>query len=361
MSRYDDVSDALADWRTFSSVGSMSCDRSGPGERSRGGGEKLITTDPPYHDGLRRVVREHLSPNAVRGLEETIAREAATRLSSLAFDDTLDVAGDFAWPLALAVVSEIVGIPKSDRPALLSWYQRAEYLDTGDRAANARARYDNYFDELGSERRMRPRGDLMSHLMHAVARGDISRPDAMVLCQDLVEGGLDVPANLIANAVLTLAKHPDQRARLIHGDEAQIRLGVEELARYESPIQSIPRVTATAVSCRDTSIPRGAKVLLMLGSANRDERRFDNPDILDVSRPAMRNLAFGSGVHFCIGAPLARLEARMVLPGLLAALADYEIVPPVERPHSPVMRALLHLNVAVTPDELRLGATGRGR
>ena len=186
--------------------------------------------------------------------------------------------------------------------------------------------------------------------MQAVARDDLCRSDALVLCKDLFEGGVDVPANLMANAVLALADHPDQRAYLVDRsvDRTRIRLGVEELARFDSPIQCIPRVSTTSVNRHDVLIPRGATVLLLLGSANRDERRFPDPDELDVTRPRSRNLAFGAGVHFCVGAPLARLEASLALPKLLSALPGYEVIPPVKRPRGdPVMRALLNLEVAV--------------
>jgi cytochrome P450 len=357
LSRYDDVSEALGDWRTFSSVDSMSHRRSETGLQPAFEGEQLITTDPPYHDGLRRVVRDRFSPKVVQSLAATIAREVTNRLSVLETHDIVDIAADFAWPVTLAVISEIIGIPEGDRSQVLSWYHAAEYLCAHDTSTQPLASFAGYFAELASERHRRPRGDLMSDLMRAVARGEISRLDALVLCKDLFEGGVDVPANLIANSVLALAEHPKQRAYLAKGDEARWRLAVEELARYESPIQSIPRKLTAAVRRHGVTIPQGAIALLFLGSANRDERRFARPDMIDVSRPATRNLAFGSGVHFCIGAPLARLVARVALPALFAALPSYEVIPPVERPvHDPVMRALLHLEVAAPVADARVAA-----
>ncbi len=359
LSRYDDVNEALGDWRTFSSVDSMSSRRPAPGARGAPHGHQLITTDPPYHDDLRRVVREYFSPKAVQTLEGKIKREVVTRLPRLRSQETIDAAADFAWPMTLAIISDIVGIPQDDRSDVLSWYQSAEYSEAADGSAHALSNYTDYFDELGSERLSRPCDDLMSHLMKAVARGEASRPDALMLCKDLFEGGVDVPANMIANAVLALADHPHQRAYLADGDGARVRLGVEELARFDSPIQSIPRVTTSSVSRRGVVIPPGATVLLMLGAANRDERRFADPDTLDVSRPATRNVAFGAGIHFCIGAPLARLEARFALPELFSAVLDYEVVGPVERPRSAVMRALLNLELALPAGRARVAA-GRG-
>ena len=351
LSRYADVSAALEDWPTFTSVNSTSNALDIPRLAGPFDGPQLITTDPPYHDELRSVVKDHFSPKRVQALEERIVDEAIASLSSLRSRETVDVAREFAWPLTLTIISHVIGIPESDRPSLLAWYHELEYSTADQRSPETLDRYTGYFDELASERLSRPRDDLMSDLMRAVERGDISRSDALVLCKDLFEGGVDVPANLMANAVLALADHPDQRAYLVdrRTERTQIRLGVEELARFDCPIQSLPRIATTSVTRHDVLIPRGATVLLLLGAANRDERRFSDPDTLDVAGPRRRNLAFGAGIHFCVGAPLARLEASLALPTLFSAVPDYEIIPPVVRPRGdPVMRALLNLEVATT-------------
>jgi cytochrome P450 len=350
LSRFTDVSAALEDWQTYTSVGSTSSALDIPQLDGSLDRPQLITTDPPLHDELRSVVREHFSPKRVQALEPRISEVVDRCLAGLDERQTLDVARDFAWRLTLAIISELIGIPESDRPTVLSWYQELEYAEAKARSSQTLQRYTDYFDELAAERLAHPRDDLMSQLVQAVADGDIARPDALVLCRDLFEGGVDVPANLMGNAVLALAGRPDQRAYLADGelDMTRIRLSVEELARFDCPIQSIPRITTTSVSRQDVEIPSGATVILLLGSANRDERQFADPDVLDLTAPRRRNLAFGGGVHFCIGAPLARLEASLALPRLLRAIGDYELVAPVERPRGdPVMRAVLSLDVTV--------------
>jgi cytochrome P450 len=184
--------------------------------------------------------------------------------------------------------------------------------------------------------------------MRSVAAGDLEPAEATLLCKELFEGGVDVPANLIANAIVALVQRPEQRALLADdsADEARLRDAVEELARYDCPIQYLPRRTTAEFARHDTVIPAGASVLLMLGSANRDERRFSAPDVLDVTRPSLRNVAFGAGIHFCIGAPLARLETRLAVPALLRALGDLVLDGPAVRPTGSVlMRAFLNLRV----------------
>jgi cytochrome P450 len=352
LSRHDDVQMALADWHTFSNVDSMIGRQAALSAQGAPYGHQLITTDPPYHDDLRGVVKAYFSPRRIQSLESKITHEVVTLIPRLRSSQTVDVAGDFAWPLTLAIISEIIGVPESDRAAVLSSYQEFEYSDSAERSAAALSSYIEYFDHLGSQRLSLASDDLMSALMQAVAREEISRPDAVMLCMDLFEGGVDVPANLIANSVLALADHPDQRAYLSDSaeDVARLRLAVEELARYDAPIQRIPRIATTSVSCHGVAIPQGATVLLLLGSANHDERRFAHPDKLDVKRPATRHLAFGAGIHFCIGAPLARLEARLALPALLKVIPGYDVIEPVDRPRGdPVMRALLRLEVAASP------------
>lgn len=351
LTRYEDVSLALNDWQRFSSADSMAHMRPAPGARDTRHGAQLITTDPPYHDQLRAIVKRQFAARHVESLKDAIAREVEARIASLESRQTLDVAKELAWPVAVNTISEIIGIPAPDRQDLLGLYQELEYLHEPVSSATELAGYGAYFEQLAAARSRRPQDDLMSHLMVAAASGDVSRADAVMLCKDLFEGGIDVPANLVANALLALGRDPAQRSYFtdaIAADDLAVRRAIEELVRFDTPIQMIPRVVTEPLTIHGQSIPRGATVLLMLGAANRDERRFPDPDVLDLARPPLRNVAFGAGVHFCIGAPLARLIARLTLPRFLRAVPDYTVVTPVQRPTgSHVMRALVNLEVTV--------------
>ena len=186
--------------------------------------------------------------------------------------------------------------------------------------------------------------------MRAVERGEISRPDALVLCKDLFEGGVDVPANLMANAVLALADHPDQRAYLVDRRTEMAQIGSESKSLRASTARSVP----PAHRHDERHSPRRPDSEGSHRAASPRSRKPRRAAVLEPGharrcRSRRRNLAFGAGVHFCVGAPLARLEASLALPALFSAIPDYEVIPPVERPRGdPVMRALLSLEVATT-------------
>jgi cytochrome P450 len=360
LSRFEDVTAALMDRHTFSSALKVTHSRFASVFE---GGRQLITTDPPLHDRIRHAVKDRFAPKRIQLLESKIRADSLRLVKRLSRFDTIDVAREFAWTLTLGIITDILGLPETDRLQVLSWYQEQEYSERWDEATKETTlRYAQYFDALASERLAHPGEDLMSELMRLTVDGPLTRADAVVLYKDLFEGGLDVPANLMGNALLALADHPEQRALLAASgaDPAWMRVAVEEFARYDAPIQCIPRVTTTDIELHGAPIPRGSLILLLLGSANRDERRFSEPDRLDLTRPPKRNLPFGNGVHFCIGAPLARLEARIALPILIGAIPEYELVRPVQRPGGDYqMRALLSLPIAPTSSNVRTALHGR--
>ena len=341
LSRHEDVHSALNDWARFSSV-SPDCSPSATH------GNQLIQTDPPYHDRLRALVKQPFSPRRIKGLTETVRTAAASLVRRVPETDTLDIAAEFAWPLTVKIASDLVGVPEADRASVLSWYIDYRYSGEPSSAAGSLLCYREYFDDLASRRLARPETDLVSELMQAHQLGLISRGDAVVMAIDLFEGAIDVPANLLGNAVVALVDRADQRALLSRDDldPTSLRVAVEELARFDAPIQHLPRCTSEPIRIHDTEIPAGSLVRLLLGSANRDERQHHDPDRLDLTRPPVRNVAFGAGVHFCIGAPLARLVTTVAIPELLSAIPDYRLALPVVRPRGDdSMRAILNLRI----------------
>jgi cytochrome P450/ferredoxin len=354
LSRYEDVNTALADWDTFSSVQIASLQSSPFALRNREGGTQMIESDPPLHDALRETVKGRYSPKRVRELEDDFRDVAVELLHDVRPRARFDVARDFAWPLTLRITGDVIGIPEADRATILEWYLDVIYSGSHEIASRSAVAYGEYFSELASERLAAPRDDLLSDLMRCTAAGKIERADAVLLCMDLFEGGVDVPANLIGNSVIALTQHRDQRSLLTDPSVTPdaLRIAVEEFARFDSPIQYLPRVTTRDVSMHGVTIPRGSRVRLLLGSANRDERQYHEPDRLDLARPPVRNVAFGVGVHFCIGAPLARLGVSIALRVLLPVISKYRIAGAVDRPRgADIMRAVLTLPVDADVDE----------
>lgn len=349
LSRYDDVSVAFTDQHTFANMSHIRPNfdaRWAMRARHLDGGRPMVRTDPPDHETLRRAVKTAFSPKTVQHLASKIQTTALTLVDELPSSGRVDLAESFTWALTLPIISDVLGIPERDRSLLFTWYQESEYSESIDVAESAAARFHDYVSDIAADRLSHPREDLMSELMTLCREGSLSKANAILLWRDLFEGGVDAPANLMGNALLGLAKHPDQHALIVaqRDDSAAMKLAVEEFVRYDAPIQSSSRSTTREVELHGERIPDGASILLLFGSANHDERRFPNPDTLDVTRSAGRNLGFGSGIHFCLGAPLTRLEAQIALPVLLSAIQEYEVVGPIERPRTDfVMRAILSL------------------
>ena len=197
-----------------------------------------------------------------------------------------------------------------------------------------------------TERLRSPRGDLFTTIAAAHGEGRLSMDEVDGMCRLLLLAGVHTTSSLIANALMLLEDRPDDR-RALGADTARIPDAIEELLRYLAPVQSGARVTTDEVEIHGVSVPRGERVLLLWASANRDERRFPDPDVLDLGRRPLRNVAFGEGIHFCLGAPLARLEARIAFEALFTRIPEYEIVGPVERHFTFLERGIARLPAVV--------------
>jgi cytochrome P450 len=328
LSRYDDIHAASQDWETYSS--SEGNDLDDTYTMWRPGSPESI--DPPAHDRLRAVVQRHFSPRGLRALEPSIRATVDGLLDRYSTERKINIATDLARPVPFAVICELLGFPVIDQARLSDLFDTmfARNQDGGvtESARQARAALREYILAAAADRRRHPREDLLSAMVTAEDSGALEPEEIVGLSLILFVAGVTTTFSLVTNSVYALSVERDQRAALV-GDPGLMQPAVEELLRFEAPIQWLTRVTTTDVVLHGVSIPANARVVLIFASANRDERRWAEPDRLDFARPVLRNLAFGNGIHFCVGASLARLEARIVLESVLKISPEYEVAGPV--------------------------------
>ncbi|MEP6626296.1 MAG: cytochrome P450 [Acidimicrobiia bacterium] len=345
LSRHADVRTAIDDWRTFSSTGGITLER-----RSDAVDPMLIEMDPPRHTEMRALVSRSFTPRRVAEMERP-TRDLARELLVAAGPD-FDAIGDFAGQLPMAVISTMLGIPRSDQDEVREWSDAMLHREEGDHditpagihgATNLHA----YLSRLVEDRRREPRDDMTSAL---VAASDDARAltgnEVLGFLFLLVIAGNETTTKLIGNALYWLWKFPDQR-QLVLEDPALIPMAVEEILRFDTSTQGLARLLTRDLDLHGVTIPAGMKGLLLFGSANRDERQWDRPDELDVSRNPAGHLAFGHGIHHCLGAALARLETRVALEELLPHLGRYEIdAATATRVHSGNVRGFAKLPIS---------------
>jgi len=350
LSRFDDVQAAAKDWETFStSQGGRGNDLDDTYQLFLPAGD-LAGVDPPIHTRLRGALRLAFSPSALRVRFEPIVRRKVIELIE-AFEDAgrADFARDLARPLPGTTMFSWFGFPEADHPQLLAWFGELLERDPGETALPARAvagrdRMREYMVAAAAERRAAPREDLMSFLVAAQERGELSADELLGASMLLFVAGITTTSGLISNSLLHLDRFPDQRDRL-RDDPAVIPAAIEELLRFDAPIQVLGRTATRPVELHGRTIPGGARVGLIWASANRDERRWDDPDVLDIGREPQRHVSFGDGIHHCLGAPLARLEARIVFEELFRRIPEYAVTGPIIRIKTPTDRALESLPV----------------
>jgi cytochrome P450 len=287
----------------------------------------MLFRDPPDHTRLRSLVNRAFTPRVVEGLRPRIEQIVDRLLDQVQDSGRMEVIADLAYPLPVTVISEMLGVPEGDRDTIRQWSADvARSLDAiglpmpTDLVARGRAgrrALGEYFRSLIPERRRRPRSDLLSQLIAVEEQGDkLSEGELLSTCVLLYIAGHETTVNLIGNGLLALLRHPEELAR-VRGEPALIPSAVEELLRYDGPVQRTARIAATDVEIDGRQIGKGAMVVVLLGAANRDPSQFPDPDRLDVARADNRHIAFGLGIHFCLGAPLARLEAQIAFATLL--------------------------------------------
>jgi cytochrome P450 PksS len=342
LTRYDDVAAALKDPR-FSNDSRQAAAGTGPSPKwlprvFRTLQSSMITVDDPEHARLRNLVHQAFTPRRIQALAARIEAIVDELLDAAGRKRQVDLLADFALPLPLIVISEMLGVPPKDRLKFHHWtgpflegsssglMQLLTQLPNGTRLLR-------FFETLIRQRRADPQDDLTTALVNAELAGNrLSEDELISMLFLLLLAGHETTVNLIANGTLALMEHPDQMQRL-HAEPPLIDTAVEELLRYGNPVEhGNMRYLSEDVELYGTVLPRGSMVVLMLSSANRDESVFPDPDRLDLSRTPNRHLAFGLGVHYCLGAPLARLEGKIALralsqryPGIRLAVAPEQL------------------------------------
>lgn len=347
LSRFDDVQSAVADPATFSSEAGISLDRF---SSSRGVPPNLLTLDPPRHDELRKLVSRVFTPRTVSDLEPRVREVARDLLDDLATGGRFDLM-DLAAGLPTIVIAELLGIPAADKEMFRTWVESVVTLDPSEigRAGGTGAGIFELFAYLQAvidERAAAPAEDLVSRLLAAEVDGErLAADEVLGFTLVLLAAGFETTKNLLGNAVALLDEHRAVRDRLV-ADPAGIPQALEEVLRFESPVVGLARTTTREVELHGVRIPAGAKVQMNYASANRDERAFAQADRFDVDRVDQRHLAFGHGIHFCLGAALARLEGRVGLEELLARFPHHRVVDS-ERLPSAYIRGFSTLTVAL--------------
>lgn len=326
--RYADVKTVLSDHARFSSQYGRAKEVDDSASQQARRQSTLITTDPPRHTDLRSLVNRAFTPRAVDALEPRIEEIANALLDKAAGRGQIDFVKDFSYPLPVIVIAELLGIPSEDRDRFKHWSD--EIVASADQVlGKADAKSDSahqemraYFHEIIQERRKSPQGDLISALIQAEVDSErLTEQDIFSVCWLLLVAGNETTTNLIGNAMLTLLEQPHQLA-LLWQNPALLSGAIEEALRYRSPVQAMFRMTTEDVELAGQAIPAGKRVVAWIGSANRDEEKFAEPDQFDITRNPNPHIAFGHGIHFCLGAPLARLEARIALSTTLERLQD---------------------------------------
>lgn len=314
-------------------------------------GEWFIFFDPPRHTKLRALISKAFTPRVVANLEPRIRELSSQLLDQTIPRGHMDLATEFAVPLPMLVIAEMIGVPASDWPRYKRWSDAILKLaNTFARNQEAAATIAEYravtnemravLPELIATRQATRQEDLLARLVQAEVDGErLTQEEILGFLQLLLVGGQETTANLINNAILCFIENPDQLARL-RAQPDLLASAIEEVLRYRSPVQWMPRATRRAVEMHGQHIPAGKLVLALIGSANRDPRQFRDAGRFDITRAPNPHLAFGHGIHSCLGAPLARLEAHIALTDFLERVQSFELAS--DEPWEP--REALHVH-----------------
>jgi cytochrome P450 len=331
----------------------------GGAEARPGGPPGFLFLDPPDHTRLRKLVSKAFAPKVVRALEPDITALVDSLLDAVAAAGRFDVIKDLAYPLPVAVICRLLGVPIEDEPQfsqasallaaaldpILSF--TGESRDDVDDIFQAGLWLNGYLRDLIARRRSDPGDDLMSALVQVEESGDqLTEQEIIATCNLLLVAGHETTVNLIANAILAMLRHPAQWTAL-SADPQRVSAVVEETLRYDPPVQLIGRIAAEDMTIGGTDVPKGDVMMLLLAAAHHDPAAFDRPGEFDPDRETIRHLGFGKGPHFCLGAPLARLEAAVALTKVTARFPQARLAGEPQYKPNLTLRGLAALEVAV--------------
>lgn len=349
LSRYDDVRAALLDHATYCSGQGFTLEDIGDFALPM-----MLGMDPPDHTRLRGTINRALTPKRVAALEDPLRELARELLGRMATRGRGDVIADFAAILPMAVISRMLRVPAADQDQLRALSDAMLHRDDSVRGVpetgkQAAGQIYAYFEQLLAERDAADADDLLSLLLAAEKRGEISHVEILGFCFLLIIAGNETTTKLVGNMVCELDRHPRERARLLR-DSTLVPNAVEEVLRYASSTHMMARTLTRDVELHGRRMEKGRKVAIILASANRDERRWPDPDVFDIGRDTSEHLAFGFGVHHCLGAALARLEGRIALAEILAHMPDFRVErDALERAHSGNVIGYTKVPVRFTP------------
>lgn len=324
MTGYEDAQEALSDHRRFSS---------GDNKLQYAPYRTMLDLDPPDHTRLRSLVSKAFTPRSVSALGPRIQEIVDELLDAAAGKERFDLIRDFAFPLPVIVIAEMLGIPAEDRDRFEVWSNDLalavepilsdEEVERVERASDGIVAY---FEGIIEQRRKRPEEDLLSALLAAEEEGDrLSHDELLGTLMLLLVAGNETTRSLIGNGMLALLEHPDQLQRLRESPQL-LETAIDELLRYDSPVQFIVRVALEEMEFRGRRFRAGQRIMVLVGAANRDPTVFVNPGALDIGRKEKSHISFGRGIHYCLGSPLALLEARVAFANLLARFSSIELV-----------------------------------
>ena len=352
LSRHLDVVNAFRDVDRFSNRNGVSLDPSAFGPHAHKT-MSFLAMDPPRHTRMRSLVGKGFSPRRVAEMEPNIRRLTLNHLGPALERGSFDMIADFAGKLPMDVISELMGVPEADRAELrrlsdLVLHRDEGFNDVPQEGMEAALVLVGYYADLLADRRRHPGDDLTSALLEAEIDGErLSDEEIVAFLFLMVVAGNETTTKLLGNAWYWAWRYPAERAKPF-ADPARVPAWVEETLRYDTSSQMILRTTNADVELHGRIIPAGGRALLLIGSANRDELVFTDPDRFDLERDNTKLISFGSGRHFCMGAALARLEGRIALEELVRTVADYEIDPAgIERVHSINVRGFAALPTTV--------------